>query len=33
MENNIEIDIDIKEYFEGLLLKSGFSVDNEKKEN
>ena len=32
MENNIEIDIDIKEYFEGLLLKSGFSVDNEKKE-
>ena len=32
MENNIEIDIDIKEYFEGLLLKSGFSVNNEKKE-
>lgn len=32
MENNIEIDIDIKEYFEVLLLKSGFSVDNEKKE-
>ena len=32
MENNIEIDIDIKEYFEGLLLKSGFSIDNEKKE-
>jgi len=32
MENNIEIEIDIKEYFEGLLLKSGFSVDNEKKE-
>lgn len=32
MENNIEIDIDIKEYFEGLLLKSGFSVDSEKKE-
>ena len=32
MENNIEIDIDIKEYFEELLLKSGFSVDNEKKE-
>lgn len=32
MENNIEIDIDIKEYFEGLLLKSGFLVDNEKKE-
>ena len=32
MRNNIEIDIDIKEYFEELLLKSGFSVDNEKKE-
>ena len=30
--NNIEIDNEIRSYFDELLLKSGISVDEEKKE-